>query len=1006
MLERMAQAEDESVEGTEGPETFLVRFQDLDTREVSPGFRVTLELGVLLCRALQLAPLLKNRPSTPEELGAVSFSSLMAAFNVVNDPVSRWLIQITNQSGARVSHLVSEMGLTSEQLQHHLFGAPPLSLLEHPLPWTSSARKAFKTAQSFRWTSDANHPESPIDVRHLLAAFLWLESFHDTDFEQLRIHRDGLRQPFIDFVSSLHPDETHHWQMFHFQPQERPPRFPEASPVLSWLGNDQKRTLYTPRYDTDGRENEDLLDIDRDVDALGALIASRTMAPPLSIGVFGEWGSGKSFFMQHLRKRVEVLANQALTSSRSQQEVAFYKNIIQIEFNAWHYSEGNLWASLVEHIFRNLRKNGDESEKDIGKRRDDLLTRLAQREADLLKKQAEVTAKEAEVAQAQQKVGDLEQQKAAKRSDLEQALAEKQSLMTVLPSTLTLDADVKARATQWLEEAGFTAVGRTAFELRDALGNAQAELRRSGGFIASLLDKRGASPRLKAPAIILGVSLLASLGIPFLLSKLGKQDLAGLTAGLTTLTGFVGAAAAWLKKQTDWLRERREQSEARLREVEQAIETEFQRQLKPLEDAARDAKDQVANLSIEEQKQREAQAKAQGEVLQLKQKLAELSNVRLLDKFIENRTGSDDYRKHLGLVALIRRDFEELSRLMEAVNREQHPDPEVPAINRIVLYIDDLDRCSQETVVKVLQAVHLLLAFPLFVVVVGVDSRWVARCLNRTFKDLLQDEADGSKPADPDTLAPGATAYDYLEKIFQIPIWLRPIGEVQRASMLRGLLSRPSSEERASAASVMWPSHQAIFSSHPTEGGSIFPAGSTGNIFDRATHDEHQEALTDEGVHVAAAREEELNPPGLIIGEPELVFIDHLGPLLSSTPRVLKRFANTYRLIKACVPDEGQEEFMREGNPGASPSQVCLMLLALVTSKQELATEFFGLVRLFEKVEPGPTLHELLAPPSEEQDSKCPELFTWMQTLPESFGKTLLSLVHKLVPWVTRFSFR
>src|SRR3712207_7125212 len=34
---------------------------------------------------------------------------------------------------------------------------------------------------------------------------------------------------------------------------------------------------------------------------------------------------------------------------------SYYKRIVQIEFNAWHYSEGNLWASLVQHIFENLR---------------------------------------------------------------------------------------------------------------------------------------------------------------------------------------------------------------------------------------------------------------------------------------------------------------------------------------------------------------------------------------------------------------------------------------------------------------------------------------------------------------------------------------------------------------------------------------------------------------------------------------------------------------------------
>ena len=38
-----------------------------------------------------------------------------------------------------------------------------------------------------------------------------------------------------------------------------------------------------------------------------------------------------------------------------------------------------------------------------------------------------------------------------------------------------------------------------------------------------------------------------------------------------------------------------------------------------------------------------------------------------------------------------------------------------------LLYIDDLDRCSEDKVVKVLEAVHLLLAFKLFVVIVAVE---------------------------------------------------------------------------------------------------------------------------------------------------------------------------------------------------------------------------------------------------------------------------------------------
>ena len=54
-------------------------------------------------------------------------------------------------------------------------------------------------------------------------------------------------------------------------------------------------------------------------------------------------------------------------------------------------------------------------------------------------------------------------------------------------------------------------------------------------------------------------------------------------------------------------------------------------------------------------------------------------------------------------------------------------------IDRIVLYIDDLDRCSPRQVVDVLQAVHLLLALDLFVVVVGVDPRWLLHALRSEY---------------------------------------------------------------------------------------------------------------------------------------------------------------------------------------------------------------------------------------------------------------------------------
>ena len=62
----------------------------------------------------------------------------------------------------------------------------------------------------------------------------------------------------------------------------------------------------------------------------------------------------------------------------------------------------------------------------------------------------------------------------------------------------------------------------------------------------------------------------------------------------------------------------------------------------------------------------------------------------------------------------------------------------LPAIDRIVLYIDDLDRCPPRRVVEMLEAIHLLLAVRLFVVVVAVDPRWLLRAIAVHYRDMLQ----------------------------------------------------------------------------------------------------------------------------------------------------------------------------------------------------------------------------------------------------------------------------
>jgi len=74
---------------------------------------------------------------------------------------------------------------------------------------------------------------------------------------------------------------------------------------------------------------------------------------------------------------------------------------------------------------------------------------------------------------------------------------------------------------------------------------------------------------------------------------------------------------------------------------------------------------------------------------------------------------------------------------------------------RILVVIDDLDRCDPKKAVEILQAINLLLNFKSFIVCLGIDARIITRAVEEHYKNLLG-------PA-------GASGYEYLEKIVQIP---------------------------------------------------------------------------------------------------------------------------------------------------------------------------------------------------------------------------------------------
>ena len=100
--------------------------------------------------------------------------------------------------------------------------------------------------------------------------------------------------------------------------------------------------LESSRMLVDSPATEDLLGFERFATPIRTRIETATQEnTPMTIGVYGEWGSGKTSFLMMLAKNLRE------------------KDIYPIWFNAWKYDqEDNLWAALLQTILDQARVSG------------------------------------------------------------------------------------------------------------------------------------------------------------------------------------------------------------------------------------------------------------------------------------------------------------------------------------------------------------------------------------------------------------------------------------------------------------------------------------------------------------------------------------------------------------------------------------------------------------------------------------------------------------------------
>ena len=664
--------------------------------------------------------------------------------------------------------------------------------------------------------------------------------------------------------------------------------------VRMWEVVREERVQQVPGYVSDTAADRDLLDRDREAVAIADLLTARSARPPLAVGVFGQWGEGKTQFLDLVYRAVAARSAAAASEvAAGRKDPIAHAHVRQVQFNAWHYAETDLWASLVSELFTQL---GADQDPAVQARQRSRLT------AEVIK----TRRLREQLTGARQRLTALEQARAGR----------------VTPRT----AAAVLKCLPWWSWAPAAAAATI-------------------GFIA--------------------------------LVGTGLDWWSGLQQWMLALPWIATAAALLPGLRSAWAASK--DTRQRIREGWELVHNAPERARQHLEGAI---------------------AVAAAEVERLERAVQDLTAAGQLAGLVQDRATVGDYRQRLGLMTQIRQDFKAMADLLHAASTmtlNDNADPgrlhgldpgqrkagrrrrsgnhpmrpaeqgvdlagdRLPAIDRIVLYVDDLDRCPPQRVVEVLEAVHLLLAGELFVVVVALDPRWLLRSISSHYRDLFAADF-ANPPQGQDEAAHQELGFNhgpaqYLEKIFQIVLTLPPLDQRGYHNLIDTLVGIRADQQV-----------------EPTLGEATAPFPQPGPENLAAAKEQTAPAITSPGPDArtapAGTTNESLQHQGLrtvrridplALTADELLLMAQLGPPLITAPRAVKRLTNSYGVLAACqprapdgdrveldpIPDvladdqELPDENPSPAKPVAYPYRAGMVLLAAVIGYPDLGPQLF-----------------------------------------------------------------
>lgn len=675
--------------------------------------------------------------------------------------------------------------------------------------------------------------------------------------------------------------------------------------------------------------DRDELGIQEDVQVLTAVMLAKEVRPPLAVGLFGDWGSGKSFFM----KSIKAAAKEMSDNAKKTGSAIFHHNIVSIEFNAWNYADTNLWASLVSHILEDLAQHVT-PRPTAAEQKSALMSELNSAKTELGEAEAEKTRMQDEVKERQEELQKLQvdrQQAEIKLSDLR---------ASDLKSLLASDETLKKQLTEALDQLGVPAALNSAADLSAVVSEAYTVRGRISGLFTTLQNRWYAW-------VLIGLLVATPVLMPLIAWILKtyvftSEFVAEVSAAVTQVSLIVASVSAVLRTGLTAVKENLKKVEQAKQKVDELIAA--RRQTPTMAETT--LQEKIATLKADEQIAVTRLQAAATRVQDLEERINAVKEGRSLARFLAERTRSEDYRKHLGLISTIRQDLQSLSDRLSPGAGEA--DIALKPVDRIILFIDDLDRCTADKVLEVLQAVHLLLAYELFVVVVGVDPRWLLHSLATTYPAFGAGDTNNLKAAD----SWRTTPQNYLEKIFQIPFSVRPMTVEGFGRLMSGLLTSSHVKQEISEPDPL-PMNVQKRDKTPTE--ESIPSQSTSSTSPSPVVPPSAQRSKTQTISTTPA-ELLINEDSLIIKPWETSFAESLFSFIP-TPRAAKRFSNIYRLLKAPLRREDLPKFEGVSEmPG--DFRVPMLLLAVLLGAPAEAVELFPLLLRHARRD-GPVLNAL-----------------------------------------------